>query len=140
MSSLLLDKIRSTDAFNITVLLTKSNNLQKQPPREVLNKRCSKNMQQSYGRTPMPKCDFNKVAKQLYWNHTSHECSPINLLYIFRTPFAKNTYGYLLLNLSAWRRSSTKLASQIIQQSLFIVETVFMRIDLSFVKFGKWSK
>ena len=66
MSSLLLDKIKSTDAFNITVLLTKSNNLQKQPPREVLNKRCSKNMQQSYGRTPMPKCDFNKVAKQLY--------------------------------------------------------------------------
>ena len=22
-------------------------------------------------RTPMPNCDFNKVAKQLYWNHTS---------------------------------------------------------------------
>ena len=21
--------------------------------------------------TPMPKCDYNKVAKQLYWNHTS---------------------------------------------------------------------
>ena len=24
-----------------------------------------------YRRTPMPKCDFNKVAKQLYWNQTS---------------------------------------------------------------------
>ena len=36
---------------------------QKQPPRGVLSKRCSENMQQIYGRTPMQKCDFNKVAK-----------------------------------------------------------------------------
>ena len=28
-------------------------------------------MQQSYRRTPKPKCDFNKIAKQLYENHTS---------------------------------------------------------------------
>ena len=28
-------------------------------------KRCSENMQQIYSRTLMPKCDFNKVAKQL---------------------------------------------------------------------------
>ena len=28
----------------------------------VLKKRCSENMQQIYRRTPMPKCDFNKVA------------------------------------------------------------------------------
>ena len=28
-------------------------------------------MQQIYRRTPMPKCDFSKVALQLYWNHTS---------------------------------------------------------------------
>ena len=27
-------------------------------------------MQQIYRRTPMPKCDFNKVALQVYWNHT----------------------------------------------------------------------
>ena len=38
---------------------------------EVLKKRCSGNMQQIYRRKPMLKCDFNKVAKQLYWNHTS---------------------------------------------------------------------
>ena len=37
-------------------------NYQKQPPRDVLNKRCSENMQQIYRRTPMPKCDFNKVS------------------------------------------------------------------------------
>ena len=37
-----------------------------QPLRGVLKKRCSENMQQIYRRTPMPKCNFNKVAKQLY--------------------------------------------------------------------------
>ena len=29
-----------------------------------------------------------------------HECSPINLLHIFRTPFPRNTSGWLLLTLS----------------------------------------
>ena len=51
----------------------------------------------------MPKCGFNKVVKQLYWNHTSawdifqHGCSPIDLLYIFRILFSKNTSVGLLL-------------------------------------------
>ena len=27
-----------------------------------------------------------------------HGCSPVNLLHIFRTPFPRNTYGWLLLN------------------------------------------
>ena len=36
--------------------------LQKQPSRDVLRKRCSENIQQIYRRTPMPKCDYNKVA------------------------------------------------------------------------------
>ena len=40
--------------------------LQKQPPKGVLKKRCSEIMQQIYRRRPMPKCDFNKVALQLY--------------------------------------------------------------------------
>ena len=39
---------------------------QKQPSRGVLKKRCSENMQQIYRRKPMPNCDFNKTAKQLY--------------------------------------------------------------------------
>ena len=38
----------------------------KQPLTGVPRKRCSENMQQIYRRTPMPKCDFNKVALQLY--------------------------------------------------------------------------
>ena len=44
---------------------------QKQPSRGVLRKRCSENIQQIYRRMPMPKCNLNKVALQLYWNHTS---------------------------------------------------------------------
>ena len=40
----------------------------------------------------MPKCDFNKAAKQL-----RHAYSPLDLLHIFRTPFLKNTSGGLLL-------------------------------------------
>ena len=47
--------------------------LQKKPPRRILKKRCSKNMQRIYRRTLTPKCDFNnnKVALQLYWYGTS---------------------------------------------------------------------
>ena len=40
--------------------------LQKQSSRGVPIKTCSKNMQQIYRRTHMAKCDFNKVALQLY--------------------------------------------------------------------------
>ena len=39
----------------------------------------------------MPKCDFNKLQSNWHW------CSPVNLLHIFRTSFAKNTSGSLLL-------------------------------------------
>ena len=48
----------------------------KQPSRGVLRKKCSKNMQQIYRGTPMPKCNFNG-------------CSPVNLMHIFRTPFLR---------------------------------------------------
>ena len=72
-------------------------NIQKQPSRSVLGKSFSENMQQIYRRTPILKCDFNRVALQLYWNHTWHECSPENLLHVFRTPFPKSASGGLLL-------------------------------------------
>ena len=49
----------------------KDNSIQKQPSRGVLKKRFSKSMLQICRRTPMPKCDFNKIASQLYWNRTS---------------------------------------------------------------------
>ena len=47
---------------------------QSQSSRGVLRKRCFENMQQIYSRTAMPKCDFNKVAQHLYWNHRVFSC------------------------------------------------------------------
>ena len=52
-------------------------------------------MQQIYRRTPLPKCDFNKVAKQLCWNRTS--------AWLFSCKFVacfQNTSGRLLLLIS----------------------------------------
>ena len=51
--------------------------IQKESSRGVLRKRCSENIQQTYRRTSMSKCNFNKVVLH----------SPVNLLHIFRTPF-----------------------------------------------------
>ena len=42
----------------------------------------------------MRKCDFNKAAIEIT---IRHGCFPVNLLHIFRTPFLKNTSGWLLL-------------------------------------------
>ena len=52
------------------VLSTGVSFLDKQHSRGILRKRCSENMRQIYRRTPMPKCNFNKVALQLYLNPT----------------------------------------------------------------------
>ena len=45
----------------------------------------------------MPKSNFNKVASNFTEITLWHECSPENLLHIFRTPFPKNNTGRLLL-------------------------------------------
>ena len=48
----------------------------------------------------MPMGNFNKVILQLYCNFIEialwHECSPVNLRHIFRTPFLKNNSGILV--------------------------------------------
>ena len=68
-------------------------NAQNHPSRGILTKRCSENMQQFCRRTPMPKCDFNKVASQLYWDHTS--------VWVFSCKFA--AYWN---HTSAWKQTS----------------------------------
>ena len=52
-------------------------------------------MQQIYRKTSIPKCDFNKVTLQFYWNHTSAWVLGMGMA-IFRTPFPNNTSGGLL--------------------------------------------
>ena len=44
---------------------------QKQTSGGVLIKKCSEIMQQIHKRTLMSKCDFNKVAKHIYWRIAS---------------------------------------------------------------------
>ena len=61
---------------------------QKQPSKGIIRKRCSKNMQQIYRRTPMSKCDFNKVSKQLCWNHTSKWVFSCNFVAYFQNTFS----------------------------------------------------
>ena len=54
----------SLHAFTKTLKsnISEAYKVQKQPPRGVPRKRCSENMQQINRRTPVRKCDFNKVA------------------------------------------------------------------------------
>ena len=81
--------------------------IQKQSRIVVPGKRFSENMQQTYRRTLMPKCDFNRVALQLC-NFIEialrQGCSPINLLHIFRTPFLRNTSRWLPLNVGVTQK------------------------------------
>ena len=69
---------------------------QKQPPRCVLSKRCSKNMQQIYRGTLLPKWDFN-LQSNFIEIALRHGCSSVKVLHIFKTSFSKNTSGSLLL-------------------------------------------
>ena len=66
------------------------NIIQKQPSKGILRKRCSENMQQIYRRTLMPKCDFNKAAKNFYWNHTLAWVFFFKFHAYFQDNFSKN--------------------------------------------------
>ena len=104
----------SSSLFGDACLLAASKTylFQKQPPRGVLRKRCSENMQQIYRRTPKPKCDFNKVALLCNFIEITRRlgCSHVNLLHIFRTPFPQSTSEWLLLLF--WKRQRAVLFFQ----------------------------
>ena len=57
--------------------------------RGIHRKRCSENVQQIYRRTPMPKCDFNKIALQLYWNHASAWVLSCKFVAYFQNTFSQ---------------------------------------------------
>ena len=59
--------------------------LQKQPSRGDYRKVRSENMLEIYRRSPMQKCDFNKVALQLCWNHALTWVFSCKFAAIFRT-------------------------------------------------------
>ena len=64
---------------------------QKQPFRGALEKRCSDNIQHTYRRISMPKCDFNEVAK--------HRCFSVTFARFLRTSLFKEHPQWLLLYL-----------------------------------------
>ena len=72
--------------------------MQKQPSRGALSEKCSENMQRMYRRTPIPKFNFNKIAKQLFQITFRQGRSPVNLLHIFRTPFLQNSWAAISKN------------------------------------------
>ena len=83
----------------ISVVLCRTKKYQKQPSRGVLIKRLKNSA--NYRRTTMPKCGFNKVALQLYRNHTWSQTSAwvffCKFSVYFQKPFPKNTSAGLLL-------------------------------------------
>ena len=73
--------------------------LQKQPYRGVLGKRCSEIWTKFTGEHPCRSAISMKLLSSFIEIALRHGCSPINLLHIFRTLFPKNTSGWLLLDL-----------------------------------------
>ena len=128
----------STISANIIVFIWQLHllvsTLQKQPSKGVLRKMCSENMQQIYRRTPMPMCDFNKVAMQLYWNHTSVWVFSYKFAACFRTPLPKNTSGRLLPTIYV------KLNIQFLISSLFQTTSVYWFTTLMIDFMIQWTK
>ena len=109
---------------------SKQTRRQQQPSTGGLRKRFSENMQQIYRRTPMLKCDFNKVFIEIA---LPHRCFPINLLHNIRTPIKKNTFEKLL-----WRRNFSRSVCRTLQNifdgaifAKMILNTPLFRISIS---------
>ena len=97
---------------------------QKQPFRGVLSKRCSENMQQICRRTPIPKCDLNKVALQLLDHETTLEISEFVLNSIekvkpgFYFPqcvyFLNRTGDQNFVPFDSWKYTLRKIKNQVL--------------------------
>ena len=111
--------------------------IQKQPLWGVLRKRCSEDIQQIYRRTPMPKYDFNKVALQLYWNHTSVwvfscKCAAYFLNTFYQEHLWKAASGYTL--------SSSMYSKHLSSDHILIVNFFIYLIELSkFIWHGSFN-
>ena len=90
-----------SDLFICYTFFFISNAFQKQPSRGFLGKRFSENIQQIYRRTPMSKCDFNNVAKQLCWNCTSALVFSCKVAAYFQNTFSWKYLWMALLLISA---------------------------------------
>ena len=67
------------------------------PSEVIFGKRCSENMHKIYRRIPYRSAISTELESNFIEIALRYGCSPINLLYIFRAPFSKNTSEWLLL-------------------------------------------
>ena len=78
----------------------------------------------------MPTCDFDKVAKQLYWNHTL--AWVLSCKFTASFSFPKNTSGRLLL-----KKASTKSSDFFIKIKTFTKKSDFQSKKDLFIKQNK---
>ena len=97
---IIITKLRVLD------LQAKHRELQKQPSRGVL-KMCSK----FKGEHPCRSVILIKLLWSFIKIALRHGYSPVSLLHIFRTPFLKNTFGRLFLELarSYWKKAKARV-------------------------------
>ena len=118
---------------NFAVLLAAEKNFRKQPPRGVLSKRFSENMQEIYRRTPCQNVISIKLQSKFNETTFRHGCSSVNLPHIFRIPFLKNTSGRLLLNFYLWL-TVAKMRLRLLAVNIFghsTVATQILRLQLT---------
>ena len=99
---------------------------QKQPPRGVPRKRCSENMHQIYRRIPLLKCDFNKVAKLLFFVTRRTWFTP-SLLF-------SNSQGYSYsFFIKLQQLNFSQIYSVLLNITVFDQRYLFYKISLTFV-------
>ena len=87
----------SVVAWTVVILFSQGLLWQKQPPRGVLKKSVLKICSNFTGEHPCWSVISVKLQSNFIEIAIRHGCSPVNLLHIFRTPFPRNTSGWLLL-------------------------------------------
>ena len=90
------------------------------PTLGVLITRRSENMRQIHRRIPLPKCNFNKVTKRHYWNHTSALAFSSKFALYFQNTFSEEHF---------WRAASVTSCfhTSLHWQPVTLLSTIFMQ-------------
>ena len=77
----------------------------------------------------MPKCDFDKVARQLFWNHTSAWVFSVKFPPCFHTYFPKNTWNAASASINFCDLVNTSAQVQPYRRDADILEQPKLLID-----------
>ena len=101
-------------------------------------------MQQIYRRTPIPKCDFNKVAKQHYWSCTSAMVFSYKFAAYFQDTFFKKHLWTAVSVFLRFQFSLLKLSQEIHIKLLDITKhdnlTTKLKVILYIIYFLIWKR